>query len=59
MKKERAGERNKAAAGRERWEREQRQSDRTEGLLTNGPNLHLKFRLCLDVIYPDYIYTWM
>lgn len=21
-------------------------------------NLRLKSRLCLDVIYPDYIYTW-
>ena len=40
------------------WEREQRQSYSAEGLLTNGRNLHFKFRLCLDVIYPDYFYTW-
>lgn len=40
------------------WEREQRQSYSAEGLLTNGRNPHFKFRLCLDVIYPDHFYTW-
>ena len=40
------------------WERERRQSYSAEGLLTNGRNLHFKFRLCLDVIYPDHFYTW-
>lgn len=56
---EKSRKRRKAGTDRVRGEvMSGRSRDGTEGLLTNHLHLHPTYRLCLDVIYPDYIYTW-
>lgn len=43
---------------RQNGEVTRRRKSRNRSAVQRPLNLCLKSRLCLDVIYPDYIYTW-
>lgn len=57
-RQERRGKKKTTNREKEIKQRQSRDRDTVQsGVWTNGLHLNLKSRLCLDVIYPDYIYT--
>ncbi|KAF3705578.1 hypothetical protein EXN66_Car021269 [Channa argus] len=51
----------KKSENKDRREKMLKQSQKCmqyRGLITNDPHHHLASRLCLNLIYPNYIYTW-